>query len=81
MTPPTLAADLLPVRRSAAGMAVAVRTTSTLPLLTAIVARLPAHRDLITGPDLAEAFARHRGNLRDALGDLYDRFEMRSRRS
>jgi len=63
------------------GMAVAVRTTSPLPLLTAIVARLPAHRDLITGPDLAEAFARHRGNLRDALGDLYDRFEMRSRRS
>jgi energy-coupling factor transporter ATP-binding protein EcfA2 len=64
----------------AAGMRTAVTTAGTLPLLTAIVARLPAHDDLITSADLADAFTRHRGNLRDALGDLYDRFEQRVRR-
>lgn len=63
------------------GMPVAVRTAGTLPLLTAIVARLPDHGALITGDDLSDAFARHGGNLRDALGDLYDRYELRSRRS
>jgi Mrp family chromosome partitioning ATPase len=50
-------------------------------LLTAIVARLPDHDALITGDDLSDAFARHGENLRDALGDLYDRYELRSRRS
>jgi hypothetical protein len=49
--------------------------------LTAIVARLPANAGLITPADLADAFARHRGNLRDALADLYDRFEHRARRA
>jgi hypothetical protein len=65
----------------AAGMPTALGTAGTLPLLAAIVARLPAHEGLITPADLADAFARHRGNLRDALGDLYDRFEQRVRRS
>lgn len=63
------------------GMPVAVRTAGTLRLLTAIVARLPDHDALITGDDLSDAFARHGENLRDALGDLYDRYELRSRRS
>lgn len=63
------------------GMPVAVRTAGTLPLLTAIVARLPAHGELITSADLCDTFVNHDGNLRDALGDLYDRFELRSRRS
>lgn len=63
------------------GMAEAACTAGTLPLLTAIVARLPAHRDLITESDLADTFSRHGGNLRDALADLYDRYELRSRRS
>jgi len=62
------------------GMPVAARTAGTLPLLTAIVARLPAHGRLITGADLSETFTNHGGNLRDALGDLYDRYELRSRR-
>lgn len=60
---------------------VAWSTGGTLPLLTAIVARLPAHTVVITPADLAESFALSGGNLRDALGDLYDRFELRSRRS
>ncbi len=64
-----------------AGMPTAVETVGTLPLLTAIVARLPANAGLITPADLADAFARHRGNLRDALADLYDRFEHRARRA
>ena len=63
------------------GMAVAARTAGTLPLLTAIVARLPAHDGRITEADLADAFTRHGENLRDALGDLYDRYEVRARRS
>jgi hypothetical protein len=63
------------------GMPVAVRTAGTLPLLTAIVGRLPDHGGLISGDDLSDAFARHGENLRDALGDLYDRYELRSRRS
>jgi hypothetical protein len=63
------------------GMPTIVRTAGTLPLLAAIVARLPDHDGLITGSDLAESFARHGGNLRDSLGDLYDRFELRVRRS
>jgi len=64
-----------------AGMPVAARTAGTLPLLTAIVARLPAHDGRIRATDLADAFTRHGGNLRDALGDLYDRYEVRSRGS
>lgn len=64
-----------------AGMPTAVATAGTLPLLAAIVARLPPHDGLIRPDDLADAFARHRGNLRDALADLYDRFEHRVRRS
>lgn len=64
-----------------AGIPVAVRTAGTLPLLTAIVARLPDHGQLITEADLSETFTGHGGNLRAALGDLYDRYELRSRRS
>jgi hypothetical protein len=63
------------------GLPTAVTTAGTLPLLAAIVARLPPHADLISSADLADAFARHRGNLRDSLADLYDRFEARARRA
>lgn len=64
-----------------AGMPTLVRTGGGLPVLTAIIARLPDHGGLITPADLAESFARHGGNLRDSLDDLYDRFERRARRS
>lgn len=46
-------------------------------ILAAIVAALPDTGGSITRLDIAEAFARHAGNLRDALADLYDRFESR----
>jgi hypothetical protein len=41
---------------------------------------LPDHGGLITGDDIDDACRRHAGNLREALYDLYDRFERRARR-
>lgn len=46
-------------------------------VLTAIVAMLPDAGGSITKADVDDAFARHVGNLRDAVADLYDRFESR----
>jgi hypothetical protein len=48
-------------------------------LLATLVARLPESGDVIGAADVDEAFGEHSGNLRDALYDLYDRFERRSR--
>jgi hypothetical protein len=69
------------------GLLVTSHAPTTLPtlvecrtspaILTAIVAGLPNTGGSITQVDIAEAFARHAGNLRDALADLYDRFESR----
>lgn len=61
------------------GMPVVVRCGSTPALLAAIVDRLPDHGGAITTADVEQAFHGHAGNLRDALFDLYDRFERRSR--
>ncbi|MBM4020888.1 MAG: hypothetical protein FJ284_01335 [Planctomycetes bacterium] len=72
--------QLVVTAHRAVGMPTAVRTGGSLPLLEAIVDRLPDHGGLIERADLADAFARHAGNLRDSLGDLYDRFERRVRR-
>jgi energy-coupling factor transporter ATP-binding protein EcfA2 len=72
---------LVVTSHGATGMPAAVHTAGTLPLLAAIVGHLPTHRGLVNQADLAEAFALHRGNLRDSLNELYDRFEQRSRRS
>ncbi len=46
-------------------------------VLAAIVAALPDAGGGMTQADVADAWARHAGNLRDALADLYDRFESR----
>lgn len=62
-----------------AGLPVLVRCGSAPGLLAAIVARLPDHGGTITTADVDEAFHCHAGNLRDALFDLYDRFERRVR--
>lgn len=62
-----------------AGLGVSVLTAASLPLLEAIVAELPDHGGLIHSADVAEAYARHGGNLRESLADLYDRFEYRAR--
>ena len=47
--------------------------------MAAIVDRLPSHRGLIDPQDVVDAHRRHDGDLREALYDLYDRFERRSR--
>lgn len=53
-------------------------------LLESIVTRLPGaarwYGDVITSADVAAAFQRHRGDVREALFELYDLFECRSRR-
>jgi hypothetical protein len=46
-------------------------------ILAAIVATLPGAGGSIAKADLEDACTRHDGNLRDALADLYDRFESR----
>ena len=72
---------LLVTTHRPAWMPTVARTAVSLPLLGAIVARLPDHGGLIGADDLAETFDRHAGNLREALADLYDRFERRTRGS
>lgn len=59
----------------ATGLPLVVRTTATLPLLTAIVAKLPNHGGALTAADLANALRHHPTNLREALLELYDCFE------
>lgn len=62
-----------------AGLGLSVPTAASLPLLEAIVVALPDHGGLIRPADIAEAYTRHGGNLRESLADLYDRFEHRAR--
>ena len=57
-----------------------VESHTSPKLLAAIVAALPDAGGGIAEADLDDAFARHAGNLRDALADLYDRFESRRSR-
>jgi len=61
------------------GLPLRVPTATSPALLDAIVRRLPDHGGLIAADDLAGAFVRQRGDLREALLDLYDRFEQRAR--
>ncbi len=71
---------LLVTSHSPTAIPTLVRTAASQPLLEAIVARLPDHGELIGTCDVAAAFARNPRNLRDALGELYDRFESRRHR-
>jgi hypothetical protein len=50
---------------------------TTSDLLRAIVARLPDRGGPVDEADIAAAFRRHGGNLRESLYDLYDRVERR----
>jgi len=61
------------------GLPVLVKCRTTVPLLARLVASLPDHGGFVTDADIAAAHAAHRGNLREALLDLYDRFEHRAR--
>ncbi len=72
-------ASLLVTTHRLDGLPILARCETTLGLLTAIVARLPHHGGLIDATDLEDAFRRHGGNVREALYDLYDRFERRIR--
>ncbi len=70
---------LIVTSHTPSGFPFVVPTTASLPLLAAIVERLPEHGGLIEQADLDDALGRHPGNIREALLDLYDRFESRAR--
>jgi hypothetical protein len=70
---------LLVTAHRSTGLPVVMRCATSERLLRAIVERLPDHGGRIAAADVAAAFARHRGNLRESLYDLYDRFERRIR--
>ena len=56
-----------------------IELQASLPTLQAVVNRLlPQDVRSITPRDVAEAFESAHGNLRDALFDLYDRYERTS---
>lgn len=60
-----------------AGLPLLTRCESSPTLAHAILARLPDHGGTISATDVADAYRRHGGNIRDTLGTLYDRFEER----
>lgn len=61
------------------GLPVLARCDTSVDLLDELVSRLPDHGGLIDGTDIDDAYRRHAGDLREALYDLYDRFERRTR--
>ncbi|NBW86952.1 MAG: hypothetical protein EBR23_09035 [Planctomycetia bacterium] len=63
----------------APGLPILVRSEGNLPVLLALVARLPDHGGLIDKADIVAAHRRHGGNLRESLYELYDRFQCRCR--
>lgn len=62
-----------------AGLPVLLSCRTSPRLLSMILAQLPTAAPAIQDRDVGEVFLRHGGNLRDALYDLYDRFEWRTR--
>lgn len=58
-----------------AGLPVLHSCDTSHELLHAIVGRLPDHGGRIDAADVMAAFARHGGDLRESLCDLYDRYE------
>lgn len=70
---------LLVTAHVSCGLRELARPRTSARLLAALVGRLPPHGGVIDSDDVDAAFQRHHGNLRDALFDLYDRFERRIR--
>lgn len=68
---------LLVTSHRPSGLPVLWACETTPDLLHAIVARLPDRGGPVDEADVAVAFARHGGNLRESLYDLYDRAERR----
>jgi len=72
---------LLVTEHKRTGLPVLMECRTTAALLASVVSRLPDHAGwfgmLIHEVDIHEAFANSQGNLREALADLYDRFESR----
>ena len=75
-------AGLLVTTHCDVGLPTIAETTVTLETAQAITARLLAgHEGLVTTEEVAERFAKHAGNLRETLFDLYDLVERRQRGS
>ena len=72
---------LIVTSHRATGLPVVVRCVTTPALLARIVAELPGHGGLVDAADVADAFRAHGGDIREALYDLYDRFERRVRKA
>lgn len=70
---------LLVTSHQPAGLPVLWKCETTPALLRAIVARVPDHGGVVDEQDTDAAFQRHGGNVREALSDLYDTIERRSR--
>lgn len=63
------------------GLPTLVRCRTTPALLARLVADLPGHGGLIDTTDVEQAYRTRRGDIREALYDLYDVFERRARGS
>lgn len=70
---------LLVTSHRPAGLPVLWKCATTPALLRAVVARVPDHGGGLHAMDIDAAFQRHGGNIREALSDLYDTIERRSR--
>jgi len=74
---------LVVTAHGAVGLPMLVRCRTNVALLNAIVDRLPGRSEwygrLIFPADVAETFAAHGGDIREALFALYDRYERRLR--
>lgn len=70
---------LLVTSHRPAGLPVLWKCETTPALVRAIVARTPDHGGAVNETDIDAAFNRHSGNVREALYDLYDTIERRSR--
>jgi len=72
---------LLVTEHRRTGLPVLIECHTTVALLGKIVSRLPDHNSwfgtLIDEADIEAAFALSGGNLREAIAELYDRFEHR----
>lgn len=70
---------LIVTSHRATGMPTVARCGTTPALLARLVSELPGHGGRIDACDVEQAFAAHGGDIREALYDLYDRFERRVR--